>query len=62
MKAIERPHPDHGVLLRFARGEVSREERKTVATHLLGRCGICAAKIRDAACLPEPWQESHGPR
>jgi hypothetical protein len=62
MKAIEQPHPGHGDLLRFARGEVSREERKVIVAHLLSRCGICAAKIRDAAWRPEPWQESHGPR
>jgi anti-sigma factor ChrR (cupin superfamily) len=55
MKAIERPHPDPGALLRFARGEVSSAERKAIVAHLLCRCEECAATVREEAGLTDPF-------
>ena len=52
------PHPDPGVLRRFTRGDVTKAEGKEIVAHLLSRCGSCAARVREAAWLPEPRQES----
>jgi hypothetical protein len=47
-----RDHPSPGLLLRFLRGEVSKEERQTVVRHLLTGCAACVAVIREAWSLP----------
>ena len=46
-------HPPPDLLLRFLRGEVSKEERQTVVRHLLTACSACVAVTREAWHLPD---------
>lgn len=46
--------PDGESLQRFAEGSASRGECRIVVRHLLARCGVCAARLREAlqiSCL-----------